>query len=134
MSEQEVLDLVQRWAAAELDEDADGLGELLAEDFTGIGPLGFVLTKQQWAGRYRGGELKNTAFEVKDPQVRLYGDSAVVVGVQKQETSFQGHDTGGEFRLGLVATKQDGRWVVAGVQLSGPLGPPPSMPPNFKKN
>ena len=134
MSEQEVLDLVQSWAAAELGEDADGLGELLADDFTGIGPLGFVLTKQQWAGRYRGGELHNTAFEVKEPQVRLYGDTAIVVGVQKQETSFKGHDTGGEFRLGLVAAKQDGRWLVAGVQLSGPLGPPPAMPPNFKKS
>jgi uncharacterized protein (TIGR02246 family) len=134
MSEQEVLDLVQQWATAELKEDADTLGELLAEDFNGIGPLGFVLTKQQWTGRYRGGDLHNTAFDVVDAQVRLYGDTAVVVGVQKQETSFQGHDTGGEFRLTLVAVRRDGGWSVANIQLSGPLGPPPGMPPSFKKD
>lgn len=134
MSEQEILDLVQRWATAELDEDADALGGLLAEDFTGIGPLGFVLTKQQWTGRYRGGELRNSAFEVLEPRVRTYGATAVVVGTQKQETSFQGNDTGGQFRLTLVAVKQDAGWAVANIQLSGPLGPPPSMPPNFKQN
>lgn len=134
MSETEVLELVKRWAAAELDEDADTLGDLLADDFTGIGPIGFVLTKQQWTGRYRGGELKNAEFEVLEPQVRTYGDTAVVVGVQKQETSFQGHDTGGSFRLTLVAVRQDGRWRVANIQLSGPLGPPPGAPPNFKRD
>jgi|1185.fasta_scaffold955341_1 uncharacterized protein (TIGR02246 family) len=134
MSEQEVLDLVQRWSAAELKGDADGLAELLAEDFTGIGPLGFVLAKQQWVGRYReGGEVRNSAFEILEPQVKLYGDAALVVGVQKQETTYQDHDLGGQFRLGLVAAKQDGRWLVSGVQLSGPLGPPPATPPNFKK-
>jgi len=132
MSEKEVLDLVQRWADAELAEDADGLGGLLTEDFNGIGPLGFVLTKQQWTGRYRGGGLTNSAFEVLEPAVRVYGDTAVVVGTQKQETSFQGHDTGGSFRLTLIAVNGEAGWTVANIQLSGPLGPPPQMPPNFK--
>jgi len=134
MSENDVLDLVQRWVKAELAEDADGLGGLLTEDFNGIGPLGFVLTKQQWTGRYRGGGLTNSAFEVLEPSVRVYGDTAVVVGAQKQETSFQGHDTGGSFRLTLIAVKGDAGWAVANIQLSGPLGPPPQMPPNFKKD
>lgn len=133
MSEQDVLDLVQRWAKAELDEDAAGLGSLLAEDFNGVGPLGFVLNKQQWTGRYHGG-LKNSEFEILESQVRVYGDTAVVVGVQKQETTFQGNDTGGSFRLGLTAVKQGDGWVVAHIQLSGPLGPPPAMPPNFKRD
>jgi hypothetical protein len=80
MSDTEVLDLVQRWCAAEVGADADALGELLAEEFTGIGPLGFVLTKQQWVGRHRG-DLENTAFEVKEPQVRVYGDAALFLVV-----------------------------------------------------
>ncbi|HEY7598041.1 MAG TPA: nuclear transport factor 2 family protein [Actinophytocola sp.] len=133
MSDQEVLDLVKRWAEAELNGDSGSLDSMLVEDFTGIGPLGFVLTKQQWSGRFAGG-LKNSAFEVVDPQVRTYGDTAVVTAVQKQETSFQGHDTSGDFRLGMVVVKGDGGWAIAGIQLSGPLGAPPAAPPTFKQD
>lgn len=35
---QEILDLVRRWAEVELRGDVDACGELLAEDFLGIGP------------------------------------------------------------------------------------------------
>jgi len=41
-----VLDLVRRWAAAEQQNDAGLLGGLLADDFAGVGPLGFVLTRE----------------------------------------------------------------------------------------
>src|SRR6266511_2712519 len=58
VSEQEVLDLVQRWAEVELRGDADAYGDLLAPDFIGVGPVGFVLTRDQWAERHRG-DLKN---------------------------------------------------------------------------
>lgn len=53
--ERDVLDLLQRWAAAEQDNDPDLLDAVLAEDFVGVGPLGFVLTREQWLGRFRGG-------------------------------------------------------------------------------
>lgn len=127
MSEQEVLELVRRWAEAELIGDADAYGEVLAQDFIGVGPAGFVLTRDQWAERHREG-LENEEFEVQDPHVRIYGDTAIVEAVQKQRTSFKGSDTSGSFRLIAVAVKQEGRWVLANIQLSGPLVPPGPKP------
>lgn len=41
----DVLDLVQRGVSPEQHNNADILGELLAEDFVGVGPVGFVLTR-----------------------------------------------------------------------------------------
>lgn len=131
MSEQEVRDLVQRWAVVELNGDVDAFDALLADDFSGIGPVGFVLDKQQWSDRHRG-DLKNEEFEVKDAKVRLYGDTAVVVAVQAQKTKVMGHDSSGEFRVVLVAARQDGAWRIANVQLSGPLIAPGQMPPFAK--
>lgn len=128
MSEQEVLDLVKRYAAAELNGDAGAYDDLVTEDFHGIGPVGFVLNKQQWVGRLA--NVKNDAFEVKDATVRVYGDAAVVVGVQDQTTTVMGRDTSGQFRLTLAAVKQDGKWVIANAQLSGPLRAPEEMPIN----
>jgi ketosteroid isomerase-like protein len=57
-TEQEVLDLVARWANTELTGDVDAYTDLPAEDFVGVGPVGFVLDGEQWAQRHRGG-LKN---------------------------------------------------------------------------
>lgn len=128
MSEQEVLDLVKRYADAELNGDAGAYDDLVTEDFHGIGPVGFTLNKQQWVGRLS--NVKNDAFEVKDATVRVYGDAAVVVGVQDQKTTVMGRDTSGQFRITLVAVKQDGTWAIANAQLSGPLRAPEDMPIN----
>jgi ketosteroid isomerase-like protein len=124
----EVVDLVRQWAAAEQDNDAEALEGLLAGDFVGVGPLGFVLDRDQWLARFGNG-LENRAFAVEDAQVRDYGDAAVVVGVLAQETSFQGDDNSGRFRLTLVAVRPADRWLLAGAHigmLRQPSGPPPS--------
>ena len=115
----DILDLVDRWAAAEEQNDPERLDGLLADDFVGVGPLGFVLTREQWLQRFGNG-LENRAFKVEDPQVHDHGSAAVVVGVDAQETSFRGGDNSGRFRLTLVAVRPAGRWVVAGVHI-GPL-------------
>jgi ketosteroid isomerase-like protein len=124
----DVLDLVGHWAAAEQDNDAEALDELLAADFVGVGPLGFVLDRDQWLGRFGNG-LENRAFAVEDAQVRDYGAAAVVVGVLAQETSFQGGDNSGRFRLTLVAVRPTDRWLLAGAHigmLQKTSGSPPS--------
>ncbi len=123
-----VLDLVRHWAAAEQQNDAGLLDGLLAEDFAGVGPLGFVLTREQWLVRFANG-LVNRSFAIEDPQVRGYGTAAVVVGVLAQETSWQGGDNSGRFRVTLVAVRSGDRWLLANVHI-GPLqipaGPPKS--------
>jgi ketosteroid isomerase-like protein len=124
----DVLDLVGRWAEAEQGNDAEALDGLLAGDFVGVGPLGFVLDRQQWLARFANG-LENRAFVVQDAQVRDYGDAAAVVGVLAQETSFKGRDNSGRFRLTLVAVQSPDRWRLANAHI-GPLQQPPGPPPS----
>jgi ketosteroid isomerase-like protein len=122
----EILDLVRRWAATEQDNDPGLLDDVLADDFHGVGPAGFVLDRPQWLARFGNG-LQNRAFAVEDAQVRDYGAAAVVVGVLAQETSFQGADNSGRFRVTVVAVRPADRWLLANVHI-GPLQPagPPS--------
>lgn len=128
---QQVLDLVQRWAAAELAGDVKAYDQLLTADCTGVGPVGFVLTREQWAARHLG-DLHNENFEVLDPHVRIYGDpadTAVVEAIQQQTTTAMGRDTSGSFRLGLLAVRTGQDWRIAHIQLSGPLIKPGETPP-----
>ena len=108
----ELLDLVRRWAAAEQDNDPGRL----AEDFHGVGPAGFVLDRPQWLARLGNG-LENRSFAVEDAQVRDYGTAAVVVGALAQETSFQGRDNSGRFRVTVVAVRPADRWLLANVHI-----------------
>ena len=45
----------QQWAAAEAAGDAGALADLVTDDFRLVGPVGFVLDRQQYLGRYQGG-------------------------------------------------------------------------------
>jgi ketosteroid isomerase-like protein len=118
----DVLDLVRRWAAAERDNDADALDGILDADFAGVGPVGFVLSRKQWLGRFDKG-LENRAFAVEDPQVREFGTTAVVIGVQAQETDAGGRDSSGRFRVTLGVVRRAERWLLANVHI-GPLDYP----------
>lgn len=124
-----VSEIVERFADAELKADTEALEGLLAADFRGVGPLGFVLTKDQWIDRYRSGALVPKDFELRDLNVREHGDTAIVLCVQRQEGSYNGHPANGEFRVTLVLSRQDAGWAIAHCHLSGPLGPPPGRPP-----
>jgi ketosteroid isomerase-like protein len=125
-----VSEIIEQFSTAELKADAEALEGLLAADFRGVGPLGFVLTKEQWIGRYRSGALVPSEFELRDLEVREHGDTAIVLAVQRQEGSYNGHPATGEFRATLVLIRKAAGWVISHCHLSGPLGPPPGRPPS----
>src|SRR6516165_7058448 len=55
--------ILDQWAAAESEGDVDTLTSLLHADFRGDDPRGFVLTKQEWLDRHRGGEVTARRFQ-----------------------------------------------------------------------
>jgi ketosteroid isomerase-like protein len=112
------------WAAAEQRGDAAFLEGALADDFVGIGPRGFMLTKGQWLERYEAGDLSYESFGLDELEVRLYGDATVATCRQLQAGEYQGHDVQGEFRATLIFVKQQGRWLLAGLHLSPIVGKP----------
>src|ERR1700753_1838188 len=118
-----VLDVVQRWTAAEQRNDTGALDGLLADRFAGVGPFGFILTRDQWRARFSNGP-GNPAFAIEDPPPRGLGGAAVAIGVLAQETSWQGNDNSGRFRITIVAVRADDRWLLAHVHI-GPLQLPP---------
>ena len=123
-----VTELGHNWAAAELHGDVASLAAILADDFVGVGPRGFTLTRDQWLLRHDTGSLRYDTFGLDEAEVRLYGDAAITVcrqsaeGVYEDENGrFQLND---QFRLTLFFVKQDESWRLAGLQLSPILGRP----------
>lgn len=128
-TEQEVTRLVNAWAAAELGRDVAFLESTLADDFVGIGPLGFMLTKQEWLARHQLGDLQYAAFTVDEIKVRVYTEAALVTCHQSQQATYRGTPIPGQFRASLMFVRQDGHWRLAGLQLSAMGQFQPPVPP-----
>jgi ketosteroid isomerase-like protein len=118
-------ELNQRWATAELEGHVSALDALAVDDFTLVGPVGFVLSKQQWLDRYRHGDLVTRSLSFEDTTTRVYGDAAVTIGRHLQEAEYRGHPANGEFRATHVAVLDGSQWRLAGQHLSTIGGPPP---------
>lgn len=124
-STEEIHELGKRWADAEVRGDDAALAALATDDFTLVGPLGFVLDRDQWAHRYAAGQLVTNALTWDELTVRDYGDTAVVIGKHTQQATFAGNPADGTFRGTHIAVRRDGRWLLAGIHLSPIGGPPP---------
>jgi hypothetical protein len=86
---QEVDSFLTSWAAAEQAGDTATLDTLLTEDFTAVGPLGFILPKQAWQARHRSRDLAYDSFSLDDTHTRMFGDTAVVTARNNTRGSYQ---------------------------------------------
>ncbi len=127
-AEQEVLRLADAWVNAELRGDTTLLERILADDYTGIGPPGFMLTKQEWLARHQAGDLKYESFSLDEVKVRVYNnDAAILTGRQVQNGAYRGNTIQAQFRITLVFVRQQGQWQLASLQLSS-IGQPRNIP------
>jgi len=110
--------LGRRWAAAERDGDVGTLRILLTDDFEAIGPLGYVLDRGQWLERHLGGDLSYHVFSWSASPARLYGHTAVVIGLQEASATFDGSEIAGRYRATLVAVSAGESWTIANLQLT----------------
>jgi ketosteroid isomerase-like protein len=114
---------VQACIQAERSNDASKLQQLLDDDFAAVGPRGFQLNKQQWVGRFPAGSYLNGSFDCDELDVREYGSTAIVRGVQTSSGTYDGQTVGGRFRGTQVYVQRPDGWKLAALQLSDMSGP-----------
>lgn len=124
-TEAQVRALGERWAVAEQRGDAAALAELSTDDFTMVGPVGFVLNREQWLQRYDTDDLALSSLVWDQVTVRDYGYAAVAVGVHTQQGSYRGRPVDGSFRATHIFVRRGERWSLAGIHLSPIGGPQP---------
>ncbi|MEU0571894.1 nuclear transport factor 2 family protein [Nonomuraea sp. NPDC005983] len=122
--DQQLTDLARQWTEAERAGSTEGLDAIAADDFTFVGPLGFILDKQQWVQRYQAGALVTHELSWEEGGVREYGDVAVVVGVVTQRASYRGTSTDGRFRVTQISVRDGDRRRLAGLHYSPITAPP----------
>ena len=125
--DQQLDELGRQWMEAERRGDAEALGALAVTDFTLVGPLGFVLGKDQWVARYQEGAMVTHEMSWTDVTVREYGETAVAIGVLTQRASYRGTPADGSFRVTQISVRDGGWRLLAGLHYS-PIAAPPARP------
>ena len=112
----DILELQRAFDDAELNGDAEQLGDLLADDFLSIGEQGFQLGKREWIGRH--GEFRYLSIETTEVDVRRYDKTAIVRCVQRSRASWRGDAMALAVRLSQVWICGPERWQLVAIQFS----------------
>jgi ketosteroid isomerase-like protein len=119
---------LDEWSAAERGGDTERIDAMLTDDFTAVGPLGFMLPKPAWLARHRPGELTYGSFGLAEVQARVHGETAVITARNNTSGSYQGHPIPEATRATLVLVRDAGNWQLAAAHMSflaGTRGAPP---------
>lgn len=109
-----------RWMEAIKTQDRAALERILADDFTFVGDQASAAASLDRSA-YADSALKDwklTAYSFDSLTVRVYGDTAVVNGVYKQQAAVAGKQWSGDFLVTDVWIKQGRRWRVVTRHLS----------------
>jgi hypothetical protein len=90
------------WTTAEQAGDVRTLDRLLAADFYGVGPMGFILPKTAWLARHRAGGLVYTRFGLDEVQAVRHGEVTVLTARHTSAGTYQGHPVPEAARATLV--------------------------------
>jgi ketosteroid isomerase-like protein len=105
-----VKQLERDWSDAQKAGDADKLGQILADDWMGLGYDGAKSTKKQLLADVKSGTSKLTSFDMGPMDVKIIGTVAIVQGSDTEKSSSKGKDTSGKWVWMDVFVKQGGKW------------------------
>jgi ketosteroid isomerase-like protein len=96
----------------------DEYSSRLTEDYVRTFANGAVQSKQQVLAEFRAPERKVLDMIPEDLNVRVYGDAAILTGHLTMLARQNGRVTTAFFQFTKFFIKRDGRWLMAGMQLT----------------
>ncbi|MDQ3697078.1 MAG: nuclear transport factor 2 family protein [Gemmatimonadota bacterium] len=116
--EEELMTVAVEWDRAMVENDTEAIERFMADDWTIIGPDGSIGDKANFLGLVSSGALTHDVMESHDMQVRVYGDTAVVIARGISGGKFHGQPFYLVERASSVFVRQDGRWRCVSTHLS----------------
>jgi ketosteroid isomerase-like protein len=108
-----------RLSLASAKGDVPALGKIVANDFFAVDVNGKRETRQSLLDRYRTSPWKVLSFRQESLEVHLYGETAVVTGVDRvQARNASGKEHAGAYRFLHVFQKRHDRWWLISGQLA----------------
>jgi ketosteroid isomerase-like protein len=129
---------------ASLEGDTEKIAASMTDDYLQTDISGFVQDKGTWLKEYfsplaeliKAGKFRWEVFDEKDIQVRIHGDTAVIIGILEAKGSGARFDIerhtwvadpnaafSGKLRFTRVYIRRNGKWLLAALQNAVPMSP-----------
>lgn len=109
-TEKELLRIQDEWAAARVKRDVPYLERLYAREFRVHSMNGSVVSRQADIAAFASGELKPDLVQDQDMEVSVYGDTALVTGIENLAGTYKGNYGEMALRFLNVFVHREGRW------------------------
>ena len=118
--EQALIKIQHEWAEARIKNDSSYTRRIEADDCTIVWPDGSIVNKR--ADLQSMTDIVFSEFKIQNAQVRLYGDTGIVVGEGTIEAQKEEQDLiDGKFVWTDTFVKQGGQWKVVASQITSVL-------------
>jgi len=114
--EQTLIQIEHEWNKALMAKDYKAIDRIVADDWVGVDFKGMTTTKHESIAELKAGESSNQSVEVGDMTVRVFGNTAVVIGTDTEKSTYQGKDSSGKYAWMDVFMKRAGKWQAVASQ------------------
>jgi ketosteroid isomerase-like protein len=114
---EQITKIEREWSESFVKHDASVPQRVEAEDFTMVDPDGKLLNKAEDIKNMTG-DVVFTASKVDDLKVRIFGDTAVAVGVSSVKGHDKKNDISGQYPWTDTFVKQNGEWRAVASQVT----------------
>lgn len=109
-AEHELIEVAHAWDRAMVTNDAEAIASYMADEWLIVGTDGKVGDRATFLALVRSGELTHDLMESHDLRVRVYGDTAVVLGRGVSGGRYRGQPFREVERVSCVFVRQDRQW------------------------
>jgi ketosteroid isomerase-like protein len=106
--EKELLGVVHEWDRVMVENDADAIGQYMADDWTIIGSDGSLGDKATFLALVKSGALTHDVMESEQIHIRVYGETAVITARGVSGGKYQGQPFREVERVSCVFVRQTG--------------------------
>jgi ketosteroid isomerase-like protein len=97
--------------AAVVKRDTATLERLASDDCQVVDPGGQVISARQLIADIKTGAMTVESARIDQLSVRVFGDSAVAIGLETEKSKYKDEDTSGQYRFVDTFVKRKGEWV-----------------------
>ncbi len=113
--EQELRQMSDEWVKALVRGDGDILDRIMSDDFYFAYPMEGN-DKAEFISDVTSGQVRVEYLNRENITVRIFGEAAVLMALDRAKWFYQGRDFGGNYKILHVYARREGKWQLVCVQ------------------